>query len=765
MADPTRIVPDVYRSDFPYYSFSGDWGPYRAPNGALYVILHVEPASGQFTTPLRVYKSLDDGSTWSLVCNLLPFALSSNTNYNYVASANYIDGVFYFALVRAFPYVLYTFQFDTATDTVTAPAEIASGLTTGVTDYYRLAIQRQPDGRDVIFYSHDGFGPRATRIYEALNGVLLRTVELNNRSLRSIFRGAGDSVHVLSVDVAYPPNATELYHVRVDGTTLVPTGIETVVNADPQAANHSKGVIWSGVPWVAVRRGNSLVIAKGNAPDPTSWQYVTLSDTPPKTVQSFQWFWSYIALGVAASGALHVLWETDVPSQSVANEILSRTTTEGVTWTETSSLLNAGFIITSFRYMHNLSVAMSETEMIIMFTLVGCLNNFFYRIPLAPPGPSPVADCSNPPDGQVGVAYAHTVTASGGTPPYSFAVVGGSLPDGLAMDAAGAITGTPTLAGVFTFTVRVTDNTAATADVVCSITITALAADCADPPDGAVGAAYTHQLAATGGTPPYSFAIVAGALPDGLGMNVAGLISGTPTTPGVFTFTIRATDSAAQTGEAICTITIWELLLDCDDPPGGTVGVPYAHAVVVSGGVPPYSVALLAGALPPGLLLSADGEIAGIPTLAGEYTFTLRATDSAAPTHTADAICSITIVPWVPPVGQAEVVCSITITAPVPLAVDCADPPGGQIGYPYSHQLAASGGVPPYSFAIIAGALPPGLTMDAAGLITGIPTRLGVFTFTVEVTDADGATATVVCTIAIVCPDVDAPAVGYVYSY
>src|SRR5205085_7299734 len=75
-------------------------------------------------------------------------------------------------------------------------------------------------------------------------------------------------------------------------------------------------------------------------------------------------------------------------------------------------------------------------------------------------------------------------------------------------------------------------------------------------PSGTVNQAYSATLAATGGTPPYSWAIASGALPPGLSLNANGAISGTPTTAGDFDFTARVTDSKGLSATGPFRITI-----------------------------------------------------------------------------------------------------------------------------------------------------------------------------------------------------------------
>ncbi len=339
--------------------------------------------------------------------------------------------------------------------------------------------------------------------------------------------------------------------------------------------------------------------------------------------------------------------------------------------------------------------------------------------------------CNNPPAGQVGVPYSHAFPASGGTPPYTFAIISGSLPTGLALNTStGVVSGTPTGVGTFAFTIQVTDSVGTTANVGCSIVIFAgLGIICDSPPAGLQGTAYTHTFPASGGTPPYTFAITSGSLPTGLSLDTGtGIVSGTPTIAGLFAFTITVTDAIAATASVGCTINILSnLAIACNNPPGGTVGIAYTHTFPATGGTPPYAFAIIAGALPPGLTLnSSTGVLSGTPITGGTYFFTIQVTDVLGNT--------------------ASVACSIVIAGS--LAIICDNPPPGIVGQFYSHTFPISGGVPPYTFTISAGSLPPGLTLTpSSGVISGTPTKAGIFAFTVMVTDAMGATAT--CSITI----------------
>jgi uncharacterized protein (TIGR03437 family) len=166
--------------------------------------------------------------------------------------------------------------------------------------------------------------------------------------------------------------------------------------------------------------------------------------------------------------------------------------------------------------------------------------------------------CPLPP-ATIGLAYSVPLGAAGGVPPYRWNISAGTLPAGLNISTTGLISGTATQAGVFNFTIRVADNGGASASQECSMAVQAgVSITSACPlPDTAVGVAYSHLLAAGGGTPPYAWTIIRGALPSGLQVNrTLGAVTGTTLSPGVFNFTLQASDSRGSLGQKDCSLRV-----------------------------------------------------------------------------------------------------------------------------------------------------------------------------------------------------------------
>ena len=185
------------------------------------------------------------------------------------------------------------------------------------------------------------------------------------------------------------------------------------------------------------------------------------------------------------------------------------------------------------------------------------------------------------PNGTVGVAYIATLSASGGTQPYTWSVSTGSLPTGLKLSTSGTISGTPTAAGSYGFAVQVRDSGGATAtqsytvSVVSTLTITTTSL-----PNGTVNVAYSATLSASGGRPPYTWTLVSGELPPGLSLSSDGTVSGTPTTVGSYTFTMQVQDSTGLTATQPYTVSVSsQLPVGCgaftDNSTCGNVGDPY----------------------------------------------------------------------------------------------------------------------------------------------------------------------------------------------
>ncbi len=159
---------------------------------------------------------------------------------------------------------------------------------------------------------------------------------------------------------------------------------------------------------------------------------------------------------------------------------------------------------------------------------------------------APVFVHDTPSAGITGTAYAYTFTSTG-SPAATYAVARGALPAGLHLDAAtGQLRGTPTTAGTSTFAVSATNAAGKVVTRTLQVIIDAPAVLTADtPPTAAVaGTAYRYTFTATGFPAP-TFSVADGVLPAGVRLDpVDGRLSGTPTTPGSYTFTIRAQNSA-----------------------------------------------------------------------------------------------------------------------------------------------------------------------------------------------------------------------------
>src|SRR5581483_5809907 len=320
----------------------------------------------------------------------------------------------------------------------------------------------------------------------------------------------------------------------------------------------------------------------------------------------------------------------------------------------------------------------------------GVTANKAFTITIAPNVPKLTITTTSLPNGTAGSSYSQSITASGGTAPYSWAFTAGSLPSGLSLNASnGAIAGTPSSANTYNFTVQVTDAAGATASNPFTLTITTTSL-----PNGTVGSSYSQSITASGGTAPYSWAVTSGSLPPGLSLNASnGLIAGTPSAADTYNFTVQAKDASSATATQTFTVTIApntpKLSITTTSLPNGTVGESYSQSISASGGTPPYTWSLATGSLPPGLSLNAsNGSIAGTPSSADTFNLTIQVKDATSATAT--QAFTVTITPATP---------KLTITT--------TSLPNGTVGTSYSQSISASGGTPPCAWSLATGSLPP----------------------------------------------------------
>jgi len=223
-------------------------------------------------------------------------------------------------------------------------------------------------------------------------------------------------------------------------------------------------------------------------------------------------------------------------------------------------------------------------------------------------------------------------------------------------------------------------------------------------PAGQAGVPYSFALAATGGTAPLTWAVTTGALPAGLTLHPSGRIDGSPASAGVTSIGFTVTDAASLTGTATLTLTVAgsQLAVPAQSLPAGTTGAAYSAQLSATGGTSPDTWAITAGALPAGLsLVPATGGITGTPSGAGTTGFTAQVTDHLGAT--------------------ASRALSITVTAAA-FAIITTALPSGETGISYTAQIDTAGGTPPVvTWAVTAGALPPGLSLAIAA-----PTDLNV---------------------------------------
>jgi hypothetical protein len=343
-------------------------------------------------------------------------------------------------------------------------------------------------------------------------------------------------------------------------------------------------------------------------------------------------------------------------------------------------------------------------------------------------------DSFNTPTGETGKAYSFQFHGAGGCGPalpYQYRVLAGALPPGLSLASSGLISGTPTQGGGWSFWVELSDENPpsaswcvpATAQREFSISIVQglnIKQNALSPKATFLNEPYSFQLSADGGGSQV-WSVKSGSLPAGMGLSSSGLISGTPTATGDFTFVVQVTDTNRTDTETYTLAVVERLKITAPAAPAGEVGVPLVLGLKSTGGRPAVTWSLAQGALPTGLALNpATGEITGKPGVAGEYPLKVQVTDTLGLTATVD----------------------VPLKVAARLAVVKKPLPAAKVGTPYRAKLGATGGVAPLKWNILGGKpgfLPAGIKFNAkTGAFSGTPTKAGVYRLRMQVVDKLG---------------------------
>jgi hypothetical protein len=349
-----------------------------------------------------------------------------------------------------------------------------------------------------------------------------------------------------------------------------------------------------------------------------------------------------------------------------------------------------------------------------------------------------IAD-GDPPAGSVGAAYSYTFRLSpgSGSPGVTWNISSGALPPGLSLhgnDRTATVSGTPTQAGSYRFYLQAVDAPGpwvCCTEVQYTINISGaqarLVVTTPSLPDAGINQAYTAPtLTASGGTVS-SWTIAAGALPPGLTLATNGVISGTPTQSGTFTFTVQASGSATPDTKQLSIFVAAPLaiqtLVDKAPPASGltakkAVNAPLATGVKAVGGRAPYTFTA-EGTMPPGLTLdSATGKLTGAGTTPGRYAFTVTVTDGAG--------------------AKASVEWNVTILALIDFTKG-KGLPVGHVDQLYSARIPVRGKDSSTAQFAVAGEIPPGLEVGEDGRLTGTLLKAGVYRLQVYAFTESGA--------------------------
>jgi hypothetical protein len=362
------------------------------------------------------------------------------------------------------------------------------------------------------------------------------------------------------------------------------------------------------------------------------------------------------------------------------------------------------------------------------------------------PAAGPLLVC---PKAQVGQPYNLQLIALAGCDQYWWEFTNGGLPPGLKMSSSGLVSGIPSSVGESMPWVQVHDLTASQGGYSwCGgdnksqrqfvfTTVAGLSIQDDSVPGGTIGQAYSKQLSVltitsinpvVGSPANANWSIQSGTLPPGVSFSQTGLLSGTPTAEGSYTFVVKAegggaTDTETETLVVRQPVTLTSTL-------GSTkaeIGIPFSVSQSAAGGSGTFKWSVSKGTLPAGLALGADGTVSGTPSVAGHFPLTVTVTDSESRTKSLD----------------------VTLVVAPKLAFRTLKLRAATTGVAYRAKIATLGGVPPLTWTV-RGKLPKGVKFASRiATLIGTPTTAGKYRLTFTAADALGATVKKTLTLVV----------------
>jgi len=324
------------------------------------------------------------------------------------------------------------------------------------------------------------------------------------------------------------------------------------------------------------------------------------------------------------------------------------------------------------------------------------------------------------PDAEVGEPYNQEIVITGGAYGYTFTLAAGTLPAGLDLDANdGTISGIPTAAGSYTFSIGVEDAEGSYAEREYNIKVTEplqIVTKSGDLPRGTKGVDYFQSIIASGGSEPYTFSLTGGNLPSGTSLSSDGNLSGSPQETGAFDFTVHVSDDSGRSDEKSLHLEVVNALnITTSRINDAITGEAYNQSLAASGGYGTYQWQVYSGKLPEGLNLdSSSGVLSGTPAeeTYGSIVFGVRDEE-----------------------GRIDYQ-DFTFQVLDPLQIVTDSLPDGLIDQAYSEAVQTHGGKGSYTFSYT-GQLPAGLSLDSStGIVSGTPTTAGVINVEFSVVDS-----------------------------